>query len=498
MGKGAHKGASGFFHSMRFRVVLLVVIAGCIVCALFFLSSAIFIRQSAVSTRTAAVKDSISKLSDRIARNVYTVSPTQQPDITRELEFAAAYYHGRVTVTDANLVVIYDSYSLEYDKYIISTEAINALRGTSSTTDDPRRKMNERVSPIFEDDTTTETGNTQSQKRKVLGVIIVNYSIEDCSAMADDYITIAVILSIIALITGIVIGNFGADRFVKPLKSISQTLDNVSEGATGTKIDLGGYSEFMKIADSINDLLGRIEKLEDSRQEFVSNVSHELKTPITSIKVLSDSLISQPDAPVELYREFMQDINTEIDRESAIINDLLALSKLDRKTGDMHVALVSINELLELLLKRLTPIAAAANVELIFESYREVDAEVDEVKLNLALSNVIENAIKYNKEKGSVKVFLNSDHKFFIIRISDTGIGIPQTELENIFDRFYRVDKMRSRQTGGSGLGLAITKSIVLMHHGTVRVESVEGEGSAFTVRIPLNYIPEGSDYINE
>ncbi|MCR5331607.1 MAG: HAMP domain-containing histidine kinase [Lachnospiraceae bacterium] len=498
MEKGTPKGVTGFFHSMRFRVVLLVVIAGCCVCALFFFSSAVYVRQSAISTRTEAIRDSIAKISDRIARNVYTASPSQQPDITRELEFAAAYYRGRVTVTDANLFVIYDSYSLEYDKYIISTEAINALKGISSTTSDPRRKINEIVSPVFESETTSENTSGQNQNKKIMGVMIVNYSIEDCIAMADNYITIGIILSIVALIIGLSIGNFGAGRFVRPLKSISQKLDNVSAGVIDTKIELGVYSEFTKISDSLNDLLGRIEKLEDSRQEFVSNVSHELKTPITSIKVLSDSLIAQPDAPVELYREFMQDINSEIDRESTIINDLLALSKLERKTGEMHIALVNINELLELLLKRLMPIAVAANVELIFESYREVEAEVDEVKLNLALSNIIENAVKYNKEKGSVKVFLNSDHKFFIIRISDTGIGIPQTELENIFDRFYRVDKMRSRQTGGSGLGLAITKSIVLMHHGTVRVESVEGEGSAFTVRIPLNYIPEGSDYLND
>ena len=196
---------------------------------------------------------------------------------------------------------------------------------------------------------------------------------------------------------------------------------------------------------------------------------------------------------MELYREFMQDINSEIDRESTIINDLLAMSRLDRKNGDMHIALVNINEMIEMLLKRLSLLAAAANVELIFESYREVEAEVDEVKLNLSLSNIIENAVKYNKEKGSVKVFLNSDHNSFIVRVTDTGIGIPQSELDNVFDRFYRVDKMRSRETGGTGLGLAISKSIILMHHGTVRVESVEGEGSSFTVKIPLNYIPENA-----
>ena len=494
MKKKTVNGLSGFFHSMRFRIVLLVMLAGCFIGILIILGSAFFVRQKAISKRSEDVKDTISKLSDRISRNVYTAAPSQQPEITRELEFTASYYRGRVTVTDANLFVIYDSYSLEYDKYIISTEAISARRGNSSVTSDIRNKMNEIVSPIYSTETVNDSNGNQIQTRKVTGVIILNYAIDDCIELYDGYITLAVLLGIIALIIMITIGNLGALRFVKPIKKAVQTLNSVSEGEAENRVELTGCSEIVQLSDSINGLLGKIEKLEDSRKEFVSNVSHELKTPITSIKVLSDSLLQQPDAPIELYKEFMKDINSEIDRESRIINDLLAMSKLDRKTGDMHIALVNINQLLELLLKRLTPIAVSSNVELVFESYREVEAEVDEVKLNLAISNIIENGIKYNKEKGSVTVSLNSDHKFFLIRIADTGIGIPQEELDNIFDRFYRVDKMRSSQTGGTGLGLAITKSIILMHHGTVRVESVEGEGTSFTIKVPLNYIPEGSD----
>lgn len=494
MEKITANGLSGFFHSMRFRVVLLVLLAGCCTGMLIILGSGFYLRQKAISIRSDDVRDSIAKISDRIARNVYTAAPSQQPEITRELEFAASYYRGRVTVTDANLFVIYDSYSLEYDKYIISTEAISALRGNSSITSDTGNKMNEIVSPIYTTEVVDDQNGNQIQTRKVMGVIIVNYAIDDCMELYDGYITLSVLLGIIALIILVSIGNLGAVRFVKPLKKSVQTINSVSEGEAENKVELTGCSEIVQLSDAINGLLGKIEKLEDSRKEFVSNVSHELKTPITSIKVLSDSLLEQPDAPIELYKEFMKDINSEIDRESTIINDLLAMSKLDRKTGDMHIALVNINQLLELLLKRLTPIAASSNVELVLESYREVEAEVDEVKLNLAISNIIENGIKYNKEKGRVTVSLNSDHKFFLIRIADTGIGIPQEALDNIFDRFYRVDKMRSRQTGGTGLGLAITKSIILMHHGTVRVESVEGEGTSFTIKVPLNYIPEGSE----
>ena len=155
----------------------------------------------------------------------------------------------------------------------------------------------------------------------------------------------------------------------------------------------------------------------------------------------------------------------------------------------MNITVVSINELLELILKRLRPIAAKRNIELVLESFRSVTAEVDEVKLTLALSNLIENAIKYNKDDGWVKVTLNADHKFFYVKVADSGIGIPKEEEEKVFDRFYRVDKARSRETGGTGLGLSITKNVILMHNGQIKLYSKENEGTTFTVRIPLTYI---------
>ena len=116
-------------------------------------------------------------------------------------------------------------------------------------------------------------------------------------------------------------------------------------------------------------------------------------------------------------------------------------------------------------------------------------AEVDAGKISLAFNNLIENAVKYNNDGGRVDVSLNADHKFFYVRVKDTGVGIPEECQEQIFERFYRVDKARSRETGGTGLGLAIARNVILMHKGSIRVHSKEGEGSTFTVRIPLNYV---------
>ena len=165
--------------------------------------------------------------------------------------------------------------------------------------------------------------------------------------------------------------------------------------------------------------------------------------------------------------------------------------KLDKKSAELNIAETSINDMIGLILKRLRPIAESNSVEMVFESEREVIGRVDDVKLTLALTNFMENAIKYNKEGGNVYITLDCDYQFFTVTVKDTGIGIPEEAYEHIFERFYRVDKSHSREIGGTGLGLAITKSAVLKHHGAIRVYSREGEGTTFTVRIPLHYEPK-------
>ena len=168
---------------------------------------------------------------------------------------------------------------------------------------------------------------------------------------------------------------------------------------------------------------------------------------------------------------------------------MLALVKMDKKAAGLNISTVDINTLTELILKRLRPIARKKDVEVVFESVRPITAEVDEVKLTLIFSNLVENAIKYNKDHGWVKVVLDADHQNFTFTVSDSGIGIPQDSLEHIYERFYRVDKSHSKEIGGTGLGLAITRSAVLMHKGSISVESQEEEGTIFTVKIPLNHI---------
>lgn len=277
---------------------------------------------------------------------------------------------------------------------------------------------------------------------------------------------------------------------VKPFARVTKSIEDLTDGYQNEDISVPDYTETALITDAFNKMLGRMKLLDESRQEFVSNVSHELKTPMTSMKVLADSLVGQEGIPEELYQEFLRDITAEIDRENKIITDLLSLVKMDKKAADVTITHMDINQLLEDILKRLRPIADKRKIALILDCFRPVDADVDEVKFTLAISNLVENGIKYNVDEGWVRVSLDADHKYFYVTVADSGMGIPEESIDRIFERFYRVDKSHSKEIGGTGLGLAITRSSIAMHHGTVKVFSKEGEGTTFSVRIPLSYIP--------
>lgn len=462
---------------MRFHVFIALICIGMIpaICAGWIIQSAYI--QESISLKISDAQTYASRLANQVIYSGYLTN-TGGTNINTETKLIASIYNGRVIIVDSNLKVLSDTFEREVGKTLISDKVIECLRGNNSITRNKNSRLAEMTIPIVQGDSET-----------IVGVIIFNISLErefKILSTLDQKVTIVLTFIFIVLVIAAFIYS---KSLAKPLKAIIASINHVTEGYMDDEVSIKGFYEIEQISDSFNAMLTRIKTLEESRQEFVSNVSHELKTPITSIKVLADSLLMQEDTPVEIYREFMQDINDEIERENKIINDLLSLVKLDKKTGEMHIAEVSINELLEIILKRLKPIAMKRNIELVFESFRPVLAEVDEVKLSLAVSNLIENAIKYNVDDGWVRVSLNADHKYFYIKVSDSGIGIPESAINNIFDRFYRVDKARTRQTGGTGLGLSITKNVILMHNGAVKVYSKENEGTTFTIRVPLSYI---------
>lgn len=435
-------------------------------------------REQVVSGRILEVEEYGKVLVNQMASSGYLAA--QGAEISTELTAAADIFDGRILVVDKNLRVVADTFNYEVGKVLLSREVIECIRGINTHRVEEREDHIQITLPVRGGETT---------ENPYAGAIILRASLEREITFLDQVEHTILIIDLVVLFVVALVAFFCSGRMTKPFKSIIASIQHVTDGYLEDPVSIGGFYEVRRISDSFNEMLLQMKKVEESRQEFVANVSHELKTPMTSIKVLADSLTMQEDVPVELYREFLTDITDEIERENQIINALLSLVRLDRKDAEMHIAQVSINELMEIILKRIKPIAKKRNIELMFESFRPVLAEVDEVKLSLAVSNLIENAVKYNVEDGTVRVSVNADHKYFYISVSDSGIGIPEAAQPFIFDRFYRVDKARSRESGGTGLGLAITKSVVLRHKGTIKVNSRENEGTTVTVRIPLNFI---------
>lgn len=430
-----------------------------------------------VDTRTADIQNQCTILCNQLSAVNYQQGVISDI-IKSELTQLSNIYNGRVMVIDREYHIVEDTYDIDEGKTILSEDVILCFQGEGTSHYDAENRYIEVTSPILDND-----------KKQVNGVVLVSVSTDNISdnmlvlsGKMDLVLAVTVLLiTILAIVSGTVM--------VRPFQRITRAIGAVTEGYEDDYLKEYSYTETRLLSEAFNKMLGRMKTLDESKNQFVSNVSHELKTPLTSMKVLSDSLLSQENVPVELYKEFMGDLSEEIDRENKIINDLLALTRLEKNANTMNITTENINMLVERILKQLRPIAATRNIEVIFESFRPVNAEVDEVKLSLAITNLVENAIKYNKENGWIHVSLNADHKSFYIEVADSGVGISKEDLNHVFERFYRVDKSHSRDTGGTGLGLAIARSAIVMHRGAIKVYSQLGEGTTFTVRIPLTYV---------
>ena len=463
--------------SLYFRIILVILCAGILPGIFAYMGIIKAYESRAVSLRTAEIQNQCTILCDQL--NSYNYLTDNSSDVVNaSLTQLTNIYNGRVMVINKELTVIKDTYALDEGKTIVSENVIRCMRGESTNYYDKKNRYIEVTSPI-----------TEAGAEEIAGVMLASVSTDTIEDSLRIFYTkgrgILWIIGVLMLAFSALV----AYLLVQPLRKIRNDIENITEGFEDDELHVNTYRETRQISEAFNKLLGMLKMVDASREEFVSNVSHELKTPLASMKVLADSLVLQEQVPVELYQEFMEDIAKEIDRENDIINDLLTLVKMGKTAPDLNIAPVNINQLLELTLKRLKPIAEKKNVEVVLESFRPVTAEIDEVKMTLAVSNLVENAIKYNNQGGWVHVSLNADHKFFYIKVADSGIGIPKEDQDHIFERFYRVDKSHSREIGGTGLGLAIARNAVIIHRGSIKVYSSPGEGTTFTVRVPMIYV---------
>lgn len=466
-----------FFKSLRFRIMVLLVIIGILPCLIIEKVIVNSYENRAVEWKKMNVKNQCDILGNQLMKEGY-LEYQQSEVINGELSILSTVYNGRILIINRSGRIIKDTYDIDEGKYMLSEEVIQCFGGVDTSYYDESNDYIEQTVSLKD-----------GKSKQIDGVMLVSISTGEIRDSIEILEHRGNLLMLAISILVLVLGYLLSKSLVKPFTRVSKAIEELTDGYLDEEISVPDYSETQMLSSVFNKMLKRMKVLDDSRQEFVANVSHELKTPMTSIKVLADSLVGQEDVPVELYKEFMQDIAVEIDRENKIITDLLVLVKMDKKASDLNIEKVNINELMESILKRLKPIADKKKVELVLETYRPIVAEVDEVKLSLALSNLVENGIKYNVEDGWVHVTLNADHKYFYVTVADSGVGIPKDSIDKIFERFYRVDKSHSREIGGTGLGLAITRNAIAMHRGAVKVKSEEQKGTTFSVRIPLNYI---------
>lgn len=469
---------ASFFKSLRFRILIILIILGIVPSVIVVGTVISNYEDKAVDNRSITVRNQCDILSNLLIQENYLNDSSSQV-VNSKLELLSNSYNGRIILIDRNFKVIKDTFGVDEGKILVSPLIVKCFKGEEPENYNRESQILELAIPIKSPDV-----------KQLQGAMLVSVSTSEIGATIDDLDQNGILIVGIIVALSVLLAYVLSTVLVKPFARVTKSIEDLTDGYQNEAISVPDYTETALITDAFNKMLSRMKVLDESRQEFVSNVSHELKTPMTSMKVLADSLVGQEGVPEELYQEFLRDITAEIDRENKIITDLLSLVKMDKKAADLNITHMDINQLLEDILKRLRPIANTRKIDLILDCFRPVEADVDEVKFTLAISNLVENGIKYNVDEGWVRVSLDADHKYFYVTVADSGMGIPEDSLEKIFERFYRVDKSHSREIGGTGLGLAITRSSIAMHHGTIKVFSREGEGTTFSVRIPLSYIP--------
>lgn len=321
-----------------------------------------------------------------------------------------------------------------------------------------------------------------------IGIFLRSNSIMDLVQQLDSLQMTIQVYFFALLIVVILLGFFISEVITRPINRLQSVMLKASRGIFSERAPVTGNDEVSELSRTFNMMSEKIENLDNTRNRFISNASHELKTPLSAIKVLVESILLQGDDELdpEMVRDFLGDVNKEVDRLSHIVGDLLTLVQMDSSEIRLNLKDASLAETVRDTLKRLSPIAKHRGVTVGLQVGEDSAVKIDIIRFSQIIYNLVDNSIKYARENGSVQVEVSRTDTEAIVRVSDDGIGIPPADIPHLFDRFYRVDKARSRETGGTGLGLSIVREVINMHHGDISVESQENVGTTFIVRLPL------------
>ena len=315
------------------------------------------------------------------------------------------------------------------------------------------------------------------------------YLAENMSSITDTISAIrtSLILFSALLLFIIILISMGTSYIItRPIAEFTEVARAISRGDFSKRANVNGTREMAQMGQALNFMCDELNALDEKRKNFVSDVSHELKTPMAGIKLLCDSLVQADNPDMDTVREFLTDMSEEIDRLTRIINRLLTLSRLD-SAAEVVLSKVDISALCAGVTESIKKLAAEKDINLAYEIPETANTyiTVDYDKIYESVYNIVVNAVNYTPDGGHVRVRMMCDESQCVIEVEDDGPGIPDAEKLKIFDRFYRLDDSRARDTGGTGLGLAITKEAVLLHNGTIKVTDSESGGSIFTITLP-------------
>lgn len=321
---------------------------------------------------------------------------------------------------------------------------------------------------------------------EIVYLVQVGASLKEIQQVLRQLLLVLLGSGIVALMASFFGGRFLAQRALKPVDDIINTARKIEAENLGQRLAVPPTEdELSRLVSTLNEMIGRLEHSFQQIRQFTADASHELRTPLTVIRGQTEVALRK-ERNAEEYREILSDNLEEIEWMSRLVENLLTLSRTDSGEIRLDTSPVHLEEILKDIYGDYVPIADAKHIKFLLDVSQKIIISGDEIQFRQMLLNLVDNAVKYTPEDGQIRLSLEKDGNFAKLQIEDTGIGISQEDLPHIFDRFFRVDKARSREMGGSGLGLSIVQWIVSAHKGHIEVTSKLGEGSCFTIRFPL------------
>ena len=379
----------------------------------------------------------------------------------------------RVLVTDGAGKVLYDTRETDtaVGNYTLYTEIVQALAG------------NDAFSCSYEDGAfRSRVSSPVLYQNQIIGAVYAyEFDTEQAALLAglqENLLRLSGIIGAVVLALSLILSK----AFTKKIRKLLTAIQQVREGAYSHRAEIKGHDEIAQIGHEFNSLTDRLQVTENARRRFVSDASHELKTPLAAIRLLTDSILQTENMDAETTREFVADIGSEAERLSRITEDLLRLTKLDSGVEEQAAAVVDVLPVLEQVVRLQSLVAQEKGLDLTYTAEENCVVCATQDEVHQVIYNLIDNALKYSS-KGTVAVVLKQTGGKVILTVEDQGPGIPEEDLERVFDRFFRVDKARSRAAGGTGLGLSIVSDTVRRRGGTVWAENRSEGGAVFTVQ---------------